>query len=202
MHTLAEKQAFFNDAAPRWLLDTEIRSARLEHIFQEYTLPLAAPILDVGGGVGILLPLLRRHAEPDAHIVELEVAMDMLRMGKTRHDAVPRIDYMQADGQRLPLASGTFGSIHCFSVFPHFHEPLAALAEFRRCLRPGGVLCILHLMGHIQLNALHRDAGRVVARDVLPPVDTLADTARRTGFDILHAEERHDFYLLLARHSG
>ena len=202
MHTLAEKQAFFNDAAPRWILDSESRSARLEHIFQEYTLPLAAPILDVGGGVGILLPLLRLHAEPDAHIVELEVAMDMLRLGKTLHDSVPRIDYMQADGQRLPLASGIFGSIHCFSVFPHFHKPQDALAEFRRCLRPGGVLCILHLMGHLQLNALHREAGRIVAQDVLPPVDTLSDTVRHAGFDIMHAEERPDLYLLIARRGG
>jgi demethylmenaquinone methyltransferase/2-methoxy-6-polyprenyl-1,4-benzoquinol methylase len=202
MLTLAEKQAFFNDAAPRWILDSEIRSARLEHIFQENMLPLAAPILDVGGGTGILLPLLRRHAKPDAHIVELEVAMDMLRTAKTLHDAVPRIDYMQADGQRLPLASGTFGSIHCFSVFPHFHEPLAALAEFRRCLRPGGALCIMHLMGHEELNNLHRSAGRVVAEDVLPPVETLADTVRRTGFDILHAEERPDLYLLIAQRRG
>lgn len=202
MHTLAEKQAFFNDAAPRWILDTEIRSARLNRIFLEHALPLAAPILDVGGGAGILLPLLRRHAEPDAHIVELEAAMDMLRLGKTLHAPLPRIDYTQADGQRLPFPSGTFGSIHCFSVFPHFREPLAALAEFRRCLRPGGALCILHLMGHEQLNALHRDAGRVVARDVLPPVDALSDTLRNAGFDISHAEERPDLYLLIARFEG
>lgn len=197
MSALLEKQAFFDEVVPRWILDTEERSARLRDIFSRYHLPLAGPILDVGGGAGILLPLLRGHA-PAAPIVELEVSMEMLRMARRLHDGLANIAYVQADGHRLPFPDARFGSIHCFSVFPHLHERAAAIAELRRCLRPGGRLCILHLMGHEQLNDLHRDAGRVVAEDVLPPVETLAELLRPAGFDVTHAEERPDIYLLIA----
>lgn len=197
MNALYDKQSFFDEVVPRWILDTEERSERLRELFDRYHLPLAGPILDVGGGAGILLPLLRGFA-PAAPIVELEVSMEMLRMARQLHASLTDIWYVKADGHRLPFPPARFGSIHCFSVFPHLHDRAAAIGELRRCLRPGGRLCILHLMGHEQLNDLHREAGRVVAHDVLPPVDLLADTLRPAGFEVTHAEERPDLYLLLA----
>lgn len=198
MHRLKDTQEFFNDVAPRWILDTAARTERLKEIFDRYRLPLDGPILDVGGGAGIMLPLLRGYSGANTPIIELEVAADMLRMGRQLHALLRGIDYVRADGQRLPFASGSLGSIHCFSVYPHFHRPADALAEFRRCLRPGGALCILHLMGHEQLNALHRDAGSVVERDVLPPVGILAETLAAAGFRVSQMEERPDLYILTA----
>lgn len=197
MDELFEKQAFFDEVVPRWILDTEERSARLYELFVRFELPLTGPILDVGGGAGILLPLLRGFAAA-APIVELEVSMEMLRMAKTLHASLNDVTYVMADGHRLPFPSAHFGSIHCFSVFPHLHDRATAIGELHRCMRPGGHLCILHLMGHEQLNDLHREAGRVVAEDVLPPVDMLADILRPAGFEVTHAEEHPDLYLLLA----
>ncbi|MBR9974278.1 MAG: class I SAM-dependent methyltransferase [Bacteroidetes bacterium] len=197
MNALIKKQAFFDEVVPRWILDTEERSTRLYELFMRFDLPLIGPILDVGAGAGILLPLLRRFA-PAAPIVELEVSMEMLRMARILHASLNDVTYVLADGHRLPFPDAHFGSIHCFSVFPHLHDRTTAIGELHRGLRPGGHLCILHLMGHEQLNDLHRDAGRVVADDVLPPVGVLADILRPAGFDITHAEERPDLYLLLA----
>jgi ubiquinone/menaquinone biosynthesis C-methylase UbiE len=201
MHPLSDTQAFFDDVVPRWILDTDERSGRLQDIFTQYKIPLDGPLLDVGGGAGILLPLLRRHATPGTRIVELEVAREMLRMARHMHDELADIDYLLADGHRLPFSNGSFGGIHCFSVFPHFHDPHTALSEFHRCLRAGGHLCILHLMGHEQLNQLHRDAGRVVAEDVLPPVDVLSHIVEQAGFRVIQSQERSDLYLLMAEAS-
>ncbi len=198
MSALLDRQAFFDDFVPRWILDTEERSIRLEAIFRAHEIPLAGPILDVGGGAGILLPLLRSHAERETLIVELEISREMLRMGKQLHGDLPRISYIQADGHVLPFPDDYFGSVHCFSAFPHFHERGKVLREFHRCMRPGGRLCILHLMAHEELNALHRDAGRVVAEDHLPPVEVLAGIVGEAGFDVDLAIERSDLYLLTA----
>ncbi len=200
--TRLEKQIFFDEIVPNWIRDTEVRTARLEEIFLRYALPLDGPLLDIGGGAGILLPLLRRFGDPATTIVELEIAMEMLRMGRRLHGLLPGLSFLQADGHRLPFASASFGSIHCFSVFPHLDDRIRALAEFRRCLRPGGGLCIMHLMGHEQLNALHHDAGRVVERDILPPVDALSRIMTEAGYAVTFAEERPDFYLLTARTQG
>ncbi|MBR9978943.1 MAG: class I SAM-dependent methyltransferase [Bacteroidetes bacterium] len=197
-HRLAGKQEFFDGVVPQWILDTEERTERLMHIFSRFALPCDAPVLDVGGGAGILLPLLHEQAGKTADIVELEVSMEMLRMGRQLHANLPGIHWLCADGHHLPFPSRHFGSIHCFSVFPHFDHPDQALAEFHRCLRPGGSLCILHLMGHEELNALHRDAGHIVADDVLPPVETLSRTLEDAGFTVHCREERSDLYLISA----
>ncbi|MBE0643849.1 MAG: class I SAM-dependent methyltransferase [Bacteroidetes bacterium] len=198
MHRMNETRSFFDAMAPKWIVDTEERTARLAEIFSHYDLPLAAPLLDIGGGAGILLPFLRNHGMPHASIIELEIAQEMLRLARQRHGEDHHITFLRGDGQRLPFRNAMFGSVHCFSVYPHFHDPKSALAEIRRCLSPEGGLCILHLMGHEQLNALHREAGRVVAHDVLPPIDRLAQTVREAGYAVTHAEERDDLYLLTA----
>jgi hypothetical protein len=46
------------------------------------------------------------------------------------------------DVQRLSFADGSFDYILSFDVLEHVPDPLAAFAEFFRCLRPGGVLMI------------------------------------------------------------
>lgn len=205
MNPHVQKQSFFDGIVPQWILDTDERSVRLAEIFASYDLPVAAPVLDVGGGAGILLPFLRKRLDSgtDASpIIELEMSTEMLRMARRMHGTGSRVAYIRGDAHRLPFPEHYFGCIHCFSVFPHFDHPRRALAEFQRCLRPGGGLCILHLMGHRQLNAIHRGAGRIVADDHLPPVEHLAGIVAGAGFDVRYTEERSDLYLLIAQSSS
>jgi SAM-dependent methyltransferase len=51
-----------------------------------------------------------------------------------------RIDYIQAEGEALPFAAGTFELVSCINVVDHARDPAAILAEIRRVLRPGGWL--------------------------------------------------------------
>lgn len=230
MNALLRKQAFFDGVVPDWIRDTDERSARLAELFAAYDLPVNAPALDVGSGAGIMLPFLMErlrtkqqsvsdaaahspglarktreatNMHPDAPaVIELEISPEMLRMARDTHGTEHGIAYLQADAHHLPFPGNYFGTVHCFSVYPHFDHPRRALAEFRRCLRPGGALCILHLMGHEELNAIHRDAGRVVAEDRLPPVDRVAEIVEESGFVVRYTEERSDLYLLVAGRNG
>ena len=40
----------------------------------------------------------------------------------------------------MPFADGTFATVLCTEVLEHVPDPAAAIREFRRVLRPGGVL--------------------------------------------------------------
>ena len=47
-----------------------------------------------------------------------------------------------SDITNIPRADGSFDAILCTEVFEHIPDPIAALKEFSRLLRPGGVLII------------------------------------------------------------
>jgi SAM-dependent methyltransferase len=50
------------------------------------------------------------------------------------------VDVAAADAYALPFPDGTFDAAFAHTLLFHLREPLAALKELRRVLRPGGVL--------------------------------------------------------------
>src|SRR5438105_6794294 len=93
----------------------------------------ASRIVDVGTGVGILIPVLRA-AFPQALIVGIDRSPGMLAFAR-RDYAVP---CAVADARQLPLADASVDLVMMAFMLFHLPQPIDGLREARRVLRPGG----------------------------------------------------------------
>jgi ubiquinone/menaquinone biosynthesis C-methylase UbiE len=107
----------------RWLLDE---------------LPLAETrrVLDLGCGVGALLPHLHK-AAPTALVVGLDRTEAMVALGPGD------FPLLVGDAAELPFADGSFDVVVMAFMLFHLPRPAAGLAEAWRVLRPGGWIGLL-----------------------------------------------------------
>ncbi len=97
-------------------------------------LPIAGPLLDLGGGTGRIGNELRRLA---GTVVVADVSVGMLRRARRKG-----LQAVAGDAAHLPFADGSFPRAVLSDALHHFPEPEAAIAEIFRVLASGGRLVI------------------------------------------------------------
>jgi SAM-dependent methyltransferase len=99
-----------------------------------------ARVLDVGCSVGRLLS---RVAGRGCEGVGVDILRrDLLSARRHLLDRVPRPDFAQADGGRLPFADAAFDFVACTETLEHVADAGVALQELARVLKPGGRLVV------------------------------------------------------------
>jgi len=90
-----------------------------------------APILDAGCGTGLNL----RHLPAGSTGVDINP-----RNVELVGHRLPNHKVVLGDVENLPFETASFGTVLCTEVIEHIPDPSAALTEFRRVIRPGGML--------------------------------------------------------------
>jgi malonyl-CoA O-methyltransferase len=98
-----------------------------------------ARVLDVGSGPGNGSAALRRRFR-EATVIALDLALPMLQAAAPHAGTPPAFLRVCADAQALPLADASIDLLHSNLCLQWCEDPGLALAEFRRVLRPGGLL--------------------------------------------------------------
>ncbi|MBN2424112.1 MAG: class I SAM-dependent methyltransferase [Calditrichaceae bacterium] len=195
---MQDSHLFFNEIAYRWdEKSTKTIVNRLQNIFDVYLAEISGQVLDTGCGTGILIPILEKYKEI-SRIIELDIAKNMVRNAKDKQGYFKNTGFINGDAVHIPLMDNSIDTVIAYAVYPHIHDPQKALEEFYRILKPGGRLAILHLMGHKELNDMHRDAHEVFARHYLPPVEIVANIIRQKGFNPDISIEQKNLYLIKA----
>ncbi|MFC9440537.1 class I SAM-dependent methyltransferase [Nocardia sp. NPDC057030] len=98
--------------------------------------------LDIGCGPGEITAALAHAVGPDGLALGIDISASMLTRAVQRHRG-GNIAFVRADAQRLPLRDNTVDAVTCIAGLQLIPDPVAALAEMIRVLRPGGYLAVL-----------------------------------------------------------
>ena len=189
---------YFNQLAGKWdKMTTEETKARLPQMIAYLAIKPGDIILDVGGGTGILLPLLYNAAGDRGKIVSLDIAEEMLKQARNNGHQ-DNIDFIHADVATIPLSGESFDLVICYSCFPHFPDKLKALAEMARVLRNRGRLVICHTASRQAINELHKSVGNVVENDTIPDEAIMRKLLAASGLKPIEVRDEYHRYLAIA----
>ncbi len=130
-------------------LDLHFRSAcrEYEESLREVGLQPGWAVLDAGCGGGNFLPLIGELVGAQGRIAALDLAPEnLVRVGALVRDGhcPDIIETRHGSMLALPYAEATFDGVWCANVVQYLSQDefAAAVAEFRRVLKPGGTLAI------------------------------------------------------------
>ncbi len=111
-----------------------------------YLLPLLGPgmsLLDVGCGPGtITLDLAARLAHGRTVGVDRDAGVVAEAQRLLDSSPISGVEFRTADVYALEFDDESFDVVHAHQLLQHLTDPVAALVEMRRVLRPGGVLAV------------------------------------------------------------
>ncbi len=120
--------------------------AEFERLAQELAkdLPAKARVLEIAPGPGYLSIALAKLGS--FKITGLDISQSFVEMAsqKARQEGVAA-RFIHGSASDIPLEDGLFDLIVCRAAFKNFSEPLKALNEMHRVLKPGGRAVIIDL---------------------------------------------------------
>ncbi len=103
-----------------------------------------ATILELAPGPGYLSIELAKIG--NYHIIGLDISPTFVEIAQAKaKEAGVDIDFRLGNASHMPLADGLFDYIVCSAAFKNFSEPVLALDEMYRVLKPGGKALIIDL---------------------------------------------------------
>lgn len=111
-----------------------------------YLLPHLEPgmrLLDVGCGPGTITAGLARAVAP-GEVIGIDVVAEVIEQARqyARTEALDNVRFEEASVYDLPYEHATFDVAHAHQVLQHLADPVGALIELRRVLRPGGIVAV------------------------------------------------------------
>ncbi len=103
-----------------------------------------ASVLELAPGPGYLAIELAKLGKQ--HVTGLDISKTFVEIARENGaQQGVQVDFRQGDAARIPFGEGSFELILCRAAFKNFSEPVKALREMRRVLKPGGKAVIIDL---------------------------------------------------------
>ncbi|TXK19710.1 methyltransferase domain-containing protein [Homoserinibacter sp. GY 40078] len=119
---------------------------RTAHNSAAYLLPELRPgmsILDVGSGPGTITADLAELVAP-GRVVGVDASPEVVAQARAHaaERGIRNIEFHVGDAYALDAPDDAFDVVHAHQVLQHLSRPVEALAEWRRVVRPGGLVAV------------------------------------------------------------
>jgi len=168
--------------------------ARLREIVASAQLSPGAVVLDVGTGVGVLVPLIQSY-QPAA-VLACDVAEKMLQRV---HDKYPAVRTFHTDVVSLALASTSVDAIFINGMYGNIADKPAACSNAARMLRSGGRLVVSHPEGRAFVDQLRASSDLFI--ESLPTKEEFEALLEPLGLEVIAYRDEPKLYLMVARKS-
>ena len=141
----------------RWYAKNTGRAPEQKVIFNKVkgALPINANILEVAPGPGFLSI---EFAKVGTYkVTALEISKTFIEIAQANaKEASVHVDFRHGNASEMPFAENFFDFIICVAAFKNFTEPVKAIREMHRVLKPGGKACIMDLRRDVSFESVDR----------------------------------------------
>ena len=132
----AAQAALWGQRASDWAELEEGNRPLFEAVLDEVGLSSGAHLLDAGCGAGVACRIAR---ERGARVVGLDATPELIEIARSQ---VPEGEFHVGDLEYLPFESDSFDVVTVFNAVQYAANPVNALQEARRVVRPGGYVAM------------------------------------------------------------
>ena len=130
----------YDEWTQEWMRE---RTAQSHAFFFVPYLSRGNTLLDCGCGPGsITLDL--AHFLRDGQVIGIDIEPNQIEAARAEQaqQGLTNVSFEVADAYNLPFPDGSFDAVFAHALLMHLREPLVAMREMRRVLKPGGVVGI------------------------------------------------------------
>lgn len=137
----------------------EARMGSINHTFDSHSLKWSVPdtvteklnYLDVGCGPGLLTIRIARALGDKGAVVGIDKSQEQIEVAKRNSEEakITNVSWIQGDIYNLKAHSEQFDVVHCRFILCHLKDPVSAIRELSKALKPGGLLIMEELSGNV-----------------------------------------------------
>jgi ubiquinone/menaquinone biosynthesis C-methylase UbiE len=119
-------------------------------------IPPGGRVLEIAPGPGYFCIELAKLG--NFRITGLDISKSFVEIArKNAAEAGFKIDFQEGNASAMPFESGIFDFVFCQAAFKNFSEPVKAIAEMYRVLRPGGIAVIIDMRHDVSAEEMDRE---------------------------------------------
>lgn len=98
--------------------------------------------LDIGCATGWAVRYAATIILDDSRCYGIDISEKMIAIARN-NNSERAFTFKIADSAQIPFPDNYFTKLTCMNSFHHYYDPIQALDEMKRIIRPGGTICLL-----------------------------------------------------------